>query len=128
MSLGLPSLRFLLDENLPVALLDAIHDHNETPGADVLQAVRIGGPPDLPLGSDDPTILLWAEREGYVLLSQDAKSLPGHLRNHLATGAHSPGIFLIPNRFQIPTIISRLVLAAYGADPSDCRDCILFIR
>src|SRR5262249_48900729 len=36
----------------------------------VLDAVRVGDPPDLPLRTLDPAVLLWAEREGRILVSK----------------------------------------------------------
>jgi hypothetical protein len=61
-------LRYLLDENLRGRLWQAIGVHNQT-GAYPIDVVRVGDPPDLPLGSLDPDILLWAEREGRILVS-----------------------------------------------------------
>ncbi len=51
-------LRFLLDENLRGrALWQAIQQHNAR-GANTLDIVRVGDPPDLPLQSQDSAILL----------------------------------------------------------------------
>ncbi len=57
------ALRFLLDEHLRGPLWHAIQRHNLS-SSDSLDVVRVGDPADLPLGSDDPTILAWAERFG----------------------------------------------------------------
>jgi hypothetical protein len=64
------SLRFLIDENLLDRLSRAVTRHN---AGDIspLDAVQVGDIPDLPRGSDDPEILLWAEREERILLSFD---------------------------------------------------------
>jgi len=88
------SIQFLFDENLRGPLWQAVQRHNSA-GDLPLDVERVGEPPDLPLGSLDPMILEWCQREDRILVSFDHATLPGHLGNHLAQGGHSPGIFLI---------------------------------
>jgi hypothetical protein len=89
--------------------------------------LRVGDPPDLPRGSKDPDILLWAEREGRILVSADRRTMPGHLANHLARGQHSPGVLLLRPNWTPPSIINQLVLVAYAGDPTTLVDAIEFI-
>ena len=119
-------LRYVLDEHLRRALWKAIGRWNarSTPPLD---AVRVGDPPDLPLSTLDPDILIWAEREGRILVSLDKKSLLVHLADHLRAGRHSPGIFLIRPGATIPDVLDFLVVAAYASDPDDWRDDARFI-
>ena len=63
-------LPYLLDEHLRGPLWRVIQRHNATGGLPI-DALRVGDPDDLPLGSDDATILAWAEREGRILLTLD---------------------------------------------------------
>src|SRR3954454_17155962 len=103
-------LRYVLDEQLRGGgLWQAIQRHNGH-GFGVLEAVRVGDPPDLPLRSLDPAILLWAEREGRILVSKDKNTMPGHLADHLKAGHHSPGVFLIRLGSIIPDLVDALVL------------------
>jgi hypothetical protein len=88
------ALRFLLDEHLRGPLWLAVQRHNAS-GKLNLDVVRVGDPPDLPLQSDDPVILLWAEREDRILLTEDKHTVPGHLADHLKGGHHSPGVLMI---------------------------------
>jgi hypothetical protein len=87
-------LRFLPDEHLRGPLWLAILRHNQLGGLSI-DAVRVGDPPDLPLGSSDAAILAWAEREGRILLTKDVHTMPGYLAQHLRSGHHSPGLFVI---------------------------------
>jgi hypothetical protein len=120
-------LRYLLDEHLRGGgLWQAIQQHN-TSTLYPLDAALVGGPPDLPLGTTDPLILLWAEREGRILLSFDKRSLPQHLAAHLQAGHHSPGIFIIRSGHTLPELIDSLVLAAYAGNPVDFQDRIAYI-
>jgi hypothetical protein len=119
-------LTFLLDEHLRGALWHAVQQHNAG-GVEPLHVVRVGGPPDLPLGSLDSDILLWAEREGRILISRDRKTLPGHLAQHLRNGHHSPGIWIIRRQSTIANVVSFLTLAAYASDPMDWQDQVVVI-
>lgn len=69
---------FLLDEHLRGPLWSAIQRHNLR-ASSTNDAVRVGDPPDLPLGSQDEVILVWAERENRILVTEDVNTMPGHL-------------------------------------------------
>ncbi len=121
-----PLLRYVLDENLRGVLWHAIQQHNSR-SAFPLDVVRVGDPPDLPLGTIDPDILVWAEREARIFVSLDKKTLPGHLIQHSQQGRHSPGIFIVIPSSTLTDILDYLVYAAYAGDPFDYADGIRFI-
>jgi hypothetical protein len=120
------AVRFVLDENVRGPLWDAIQAHNAR-GIDLIDAVRVGDPNDLPLRTPDPAILIWAEREARVLVTDDRKSMPRHLLDHLRFGQHSPGIFIIRSQSTIPQLISFLATVAQSSDASEWADLITFI-
>jgi len=101
-------LRYLLDENQRGVLWHVIQRHNAR-GIDPIDAVRVGDVPDLPLGSDDPAILRWAEREERILVTLDRSSMSQHLGEHLAAGNHCPGIFLILSDSKPVQVVAFLV-------------------
>ena len=119
-------LSFLLDEHLRGTLWRAIQHYNSR-GVNPLDVVRVGDPEDLPLGSLDPAILSWAEREDRILVSEDRKTLARHLADHLLAGHHSPGIFTIRGVTTLPRLISFLESAAYASDAHEWRDRIEYI-
>ena len=119
--------RFLLDEHLRGLLADAIWDHNARPDADPILFVRVGDPRNLPLGSQDPEILRWAEREGYILVSCDRRTMVSHFQDHLAAGGHLPGLLLLPGRFALQDAVEYLVLVAHASDLTDWQDRFEFI-
>src|SRR5438094_8038907 len=86
-------LRFLLDEHLRGPLWSAIQRHNLLGGLPI-DAVCIGDSPDLPLGSNDPTLLAWAAAQGRILVTEDKHTMPGHLADHVKGGRTSPGAFI----------------------------------
>ncbi len=87
-------IRFLFDENLPGRLSSAVVRHNAR-GIHPLDVVQVGEPSDLPRGSQDPDVLIWAEGADRILVSHDLSTLPDFLADHQRAGRHSPGIFLI---------------------------------
>jgi hypothetical protein len=119
-------LRFLLDENQRGLLWRAVRRHNAA-GVYVLDVERVGDPVDLPLGSVDPSVLLWAEREGRILVSFDKNTLAGHLAAHLQAGHSSPGVFMLRRGCQLPQVVTHLALVAYASDPAEWQDRIEFV-
>ena len=119
-------LRFLLDEHLRGPLWLGIVRHNALGGLPI-DAARVGDAPDLPLGSDDAAILLWAEREGRILLTEDVHTMPGHLARHTQSGRHSPGVFVIGIGCSIKEIVSHLELVAHAGEARDYEDTIVYV-
>jgi hypothetical protein len=118
--------RYVLDEHLRGLLWHALQQQNAG-GAHPIDVVRVGDSPDLPLGTGDPTVLLWAEREGRILVTRDVKTMRGHLAAHLQAGHHSPGVFLIRRQATLPEVVDHLVLVAYAGDPAAVRDQAQYI-
>jgi hypothetical protein len=119
-------LRYVLDEHLRGPLWRAIQWHNRR-GEYPVDVARVGDPADLPLGSGDPDILLWAEREGRILATYDMDTMPAHFADHLQTGRHSPGVFVVRPHSSLPQLVSFLVDAAYASDPPEWHDRIQYI-
>jgi hypothetical protein len=119
-------LRFVLDEHLRGPLWSAIVRHNALGGLPI-DATRVGDPPDLPLGIDDPALLRWADREGRILLTEDVHTMPDHLRDHLQSGQTSPGVFIISVGFSIKEIVEHLELVAHAGDAGDFGNGIWYV-
>ena len=119
-------LRFLLDEHLRGPLWSAILRHNARGGLPI-DAARVGDAPDLPLGSDDPAILLWAEREARILVTEDVHTMPGHLTQHLQSGHRSPGVFVLSAGCSIKEMLHCLELVAHAGDAGDYEETITYV-
>ena len=120
------SLTFLLDENLPGRVVRAIQRHNLT-GELLLDIVRVGDLPELPLGADDSMVLLWAESANRILISEDKHTLPNHLETHLAAGRHSPDVFLVRPATRLSDLIEYLALIAHLTERFEWQDRVTFI-
>ncbi len=119
-------IRFLVDEQLRGQLWHALARHNLL-GAYPLDVVRVGDPADLPLGTTDPDLLVWAEREGRTLVSADRRTILSHFEDHLRAGRHSPGLFLLRPLSSLPQIIDFLVAVAYASEASEWADVWRYI-
>lgn len=119
-------LTYVLDEHLRRTLWRAIQRHNAA-GSFVIDVAQVGDPVDLPLGSSDPDILLWAEKEGRVVVSRDYRTMLGHFIAHLQAGHHCAGLYFLRLQATIPQIIDYLVLSAYTTDPALLQDRYEFI-
>src|SRR5947209_5200983 len=111
-------LSYVLDEHLRGPLWAALRQHN---------AGGVDDPPDLPRGTSDPDLLLWAEREGRVVVTMDWNTMPGYLLTHLQGGRHSPGVVILRPGHTLPDLVFNLILAAYAWDPAEVRDQVRFL-
>jgi hypothetical protein len=118
--------RFLLDEHLRGPLWSAIQRYNAH-GQWPLDVARVGDSDELPLGLPDPDILLWTERNQYLLVSRDKSTLPDHLRKHLELGNHCPGVLLLSARASIADVIDFLTLVAHASEAIEWKDRVHFV-
>ena len=119
-------LAFVLDEHLRGPLWRAIHWHNLR-GLELLDVVRVGDEPGIELGVTDPTLLLWSEQENRILVTEDRRTIGVHLRAHLRSGRHSPGVFLVKPGSRIPDVVEFLALAAHASKAREWEDGLFFV-
>lgn len=120
------ALIYVLDEHLRGPLWDCVQRHNAR-GPDQLDAIRVGDAKGIPLGITDPDLLTWAESEARILVSQDRRTLPAYLDDHLKRGHHSPGIFMIRPAARLNVVLEFLVVAAHASHPEEWKDRIAFL-
>ncbi|AGY60069.1 DUF5615 family PIN-like protein [Gloeobacter kilaueensis] len=116
------SLQFLIDENLSNQY--CIQLLRRSPQL-VVHAIGQEGVPGY--GAPDPEILRWCEDNDFVLVTEDRRSMPGHLEAHLAAGGHVPGILTLRPWASMGEVIEELLLLADVAVPDDLRDQLVFI-
>jgi len=115
-------IRYLVDENTTRAIGDQLR--RRQPDVVVL---TIGDDLAPPRGTSDPDILLWLESEGYCLITRNRRSMPQHLREHMATGHHVPGIFTLRPKASIAQVIDDLLLIWGASRPDEHQDQIVHI-
>lgn len=118
---------FLLDECIPWRLASAIATWNAENPEYAIDALSVGDPPDLPLGSADPDILRWAERNGRAVVTTDYSTMPGHLTDLLAAGGHLAGMILPRPEANLGQLVQSLVVIAFAGSPDDLFDNLTYI-
>lgn len=115
-------LKYLIDENLPPIYAQQLRRRNPD------LVVRSVGEPGVPSkGTLDPQILDWCEQNQFVLFTNNRKSMPGHLREHLAAGRHIPGILTLSAKMSIGDTIEELLFVAEAAFNDEFQDRIDFL-
>lgn len=87
----------------------------------------IGDPNTPPKGTLDPDILLWCEKYGFILVTNNRSSMPVHLAEHLAQGHHIPGIFQLNPGMNVGETLEELVLAALASLEGEYGDRISYL-
>lgn len=114
--------RYLLDEDTPHSLRDQLL--RRAPEIDILAVGDETGPAR---GTPDPQLLHRIEREGYILVSRNRRTMPRHLRDHLEAGGHLPGIFLLRRHYSVGQMLEDLLLIGEEGRPKEYRDRIEYL-
>jgi|TARA_B100002003_G_C14076655_1_gene517955 hypothetical protein len=114
--------RFLLDENLPSALERALL--RREPTLDVSRVGQKGAPP---LGTGDSELLLVCEADRMLLVTRDRSTMPRHVTEHLHSGHHTHGVFLIKRNSSLSEIIEDLILVWSSSGSEEWRDQLLYL-
>ncbi len=116
------ALKYLMDENMNPFYKKQMR-RKET---DIV--VRAIGEPNVPLrGTLDPDILLWCEEYNFVLVTNNRRSMPAHLADHLAQNHHIPGIFILNERLSVGDHLDELILLTYGSFEGEYQDQIIHL-
>lgn len=116
------SIQYLLDENV-----DPLY-RRELLQQDVTMVVwRVGDVGAPPRGTLDPEILVWCQENSFILVTNNRKSMPPHLQDHLAQGNHIPGILVLNDDMSIGDAIEQLALIWAASLPEEYRDLIIYL-
>jgi predicted nuclease of predicted toxin-antitoxin system len=112
---------YLLDENVDVAYRDQLTRRGSIP-------VRAVGESDAPSKqTTDPDILIWCERHEFVLVTNNRRTMPRHLADHLSAGRHIPGIIVLGDDLSFGGNLEELLLIAVAARSDELRDQIVYL-
>ncbi|MBW4633061.1 MAG: DUF5615 family PIN-like protein [Iphinoe sp. HA4291-MV1] len=101
------TLKYLLDEN--VAPLYQAQLRRQKPDLVVWVVGEPGTPPKSTL---DPEILCWCEEHDFLLVTNNRRSMPVHLVEHINQSRHVPGILILNDKLTIGQNINELILIA----------------
>jgi hypothetical protein len=98
-------IKFLLDENLSKRIKSAVLRIN--PEVDIL---CVGDPLTPPLGTLDPEILIYLEQSQRILVTDNRKSIPGHLQEHWENNHQIWGLFWVREGTNIGELAESIYL------------------
>jgi hypothetical protein len=116
------SLKYLLDENV-----DPIYRNEFRRRSSDLVMWVVGDPGAPSRGTLDPEILYWCEEHGFVLVTNNRKSMPVHLADHIAEGRHVPGILILGSKLSIGQNLDELILIAEASFEDEYQDQIVHL-
>ena len=114
--------KLLFDENLAPFFLEQLL--RREPG---LVVRRVGGVDAPPTGTADPEILRWCERHQFLLVTNNRRTMPAHLAEHMANGGHAPGVLLLDLEVSAGRILDGLLAVARAPDEDEYMDRVGYI-
>jgi predicted nuclease of predicted toxin-antitoxin system len=78
-------------------------------------------------GMSDLDVLALAAAQDRILVTHDFRTMPRHFAEFLATGATSPGVFLVKQQTPLAPVIDDLLLIWTASMPEDWKDRIVAI-
>jgi hypothetical protein len=115
------ALKYLIDENV-----DPVYTIQLRRLKPDLFVMAIGDLTTPLKGTLDPEILLWCEEHNFILVTNNRKSMPLHLADHIAQNHHVPGIFILNPKLSVGENLEQLLLIAEGSLDNEYQDRIEF--
>jgi hypothetical protein len=119
------TMRFLFDENIPWRYLQGLRSRE--PAIDVRQ---VGNEPDAPAKqTSDLDVLIFAEREGYTIVTFDLETFPRHAREHIESGRNHPGVFGVPKRHEmsVTELVDEIIMIWAASEPNEWLNKVEFL-
>lgn len=116
------ALKYLMDENVDPTYINQLR--RLKPDLFVLAVGELTAPLR---GTLDPEILCWCEEHEFILVTNNRKSMPVHLNDHLAQGHHIPGIFILNAKLSVGENLEELILIADASFEDEYQDRIDFL-
>ncbi len=116
------AIQYLIDENMPSLYREQLLRHLPN------LIVRTVGDSGVPArGTLDPEIIVWCEKNSFLLITKNRRSMPFHLADHLSAGCHLPGILVLRRQADVGQVMADLVLIAEAADDNEYLDRISYV-
>ena len=112
--------RFLADENFNNDLLRALV--RRVPDLDIVRVQDT-----IMAGADDPTLLAWAAREGYVLLTHDVQTIPRFAYARVRAGQPMPGVVEVAGTVALGAALEDVLLLIAATPDDEWADQIKFV-
>ncbi|MFN8374819.1 MAG: DUF5615 family PIN-like protein [Anaerolineae bacterium] len=113
-------MRFLADENFNNDILRGLVRRVSKVDITHVQDTDLAGKPDT-------SVLEWAARKGYIILSHDVNTMRGYFYDRVNAGLPVPGLFLVPGKYSVGDVIDELELILLASDESEWVGQIRYI-
>ncbi len=117
------NIKYLLDENVDPDLRAALKA--KWPEMTVW---HIGDPSTPHDQTPDPVILGWCEEHAFVLVTNNRRTMPVHLKDHVAAGRRCYGIFILNRKMSLSQTVDALALYWLEEKPEAFLDQIIFLQ
>ena len=112
--------RFLADHDLNEHILDGVL--RREPAVDIVRARDVG------LGDrPDPEVLEFAAAHGFLVVSHDVNTMPGHAYDRIQAGHPLAGLLMVRQTAPIGPVIDSLVLIWSASEAEEWRDQVRFL-
>jgi hypothetical protein len=115
-------IRLLLDENV-----DPLYRAELLKREPALVVWIVGDPGAPAKGTPDTEILRWCEDQAFLLVTNNRKTMPRHLKEHLANGSHVPGIIELGADISFSETVDELLLICLASQLDDHQDLIIYV-
>ena len=114
------ALKYLTDEDFDNRIVRGLLLRN--PELDIVRVQDVGL-----RRASDPQNLAFAGVQGRILLTHDVSTIPGYVKERLEAGEHVPGIFEVPQKAPIGTIIEDLLLLSGSSRENEWEGQIIYL-
>jgi hypothetical protein len=77
--------------------------------------------------ADDPTILEWAAREGYILLTHDINTMTKYAYERIEAGLPMPGLLVVAGLPSFGQIIDELILIEGASESEEWANRVTYL-
>lgn len=111
---------FLADENFSADIVEGVQRRNNQVSLLTVQEAGLAS-------ADDPTVLEWAARRGFLILTHDVNTLPGFAFQRVRAGFPMPGVFEVPQHHPPGPIIDDILLIAECSRPGEWEGQVIYL-
>ena len=116
------ALKYLIDENVDPIYPTQIRIRQPE------LVIGVIGEPFIPSkGTKDPDILEWCEEYDFILVTNNRKSMPVHLKDYLQANRQIPGIFILSANLSVGQNIDELILIAECSFANEYQNQIIHL-
>jgi hypothetical protein len=115
-------IRYLLDENVDPLFRKELLRNEPT-----IVVWKVGDAGVPPRGTSDSEILTWCEDNSFILITNNRKSMPNHVADHIKKGRHIPGIFELNSNMSINETVDELLLIWGASNINEYQDVIIYL-